>query len=631
MAIQYRMNRFDVETIEGLSTDTKPPYPKEGATFRELDTDRKWIYTEKEGWILIGGGGGEELVLHGINQGWSKTYSNTKDGVVTSIYMYPGMWVTPTSDFVVELTEDKRIIVNGTEVTHETVATLYGQMICIGLDGEGFDVSIAGFTKAADGRLYFTEYWSGSRWYAPARLEIKGFRMTIESSGSGSAPDLELDLDIPYSFLLGYGDQDPLDRFVLSMPFHDAANPSQGIDVASIGGDQYCVIACLQRYTDRSSAGSYSNEYVAIADGDRTLTVIAERGDQLVEVSFKDGHQADTSIVNVQFVSGVASDGYEVYVMHPAFVRPSSPVEMPWKSRGKGDVPADMWVYSVEDGVAIVTGISQEWERPEGFSAVVPDRDPDGHPVMGIGDQAFYGEDRMGSLRSNALSIGVSACRGCEALESVSLPFATYIESSAFQVCTSLSVVDLPRAVTVGSNALRGCEALTAVSLPQATTIGDYAFQNCKAMASISLPLATSIGRYSFSNCLALEAVEFPLVETVGEGAFSIYWEWASQSSLYHVSLPSAASIGVGAFERCENLNQVYLAAVTSIAGNAFHACDGISHIQLGPLETLSGDAFPDWTFYDIDRTTVLSKTAEALARQSFTGTAAKLVMDHDE
>lgn len=625
MAIQYRMNRFDVETIEGLSTDEKPPYPKEGATFRELDTDRKWIYTEKEGWILIGGGGGEDVVLHGVNHGWSKTYTNTKDGVVTSIYLYPGMWTTPTSDFVAELLDGGRIVVNGTEITQEAVSTLYGQMICIGLDSEGFNVSIAGFSKSTDNRLYFAEYWSGYKWYAPARLEIKDFRMTIESSGSGSSPGFELDLDLPYSFLLGYGDQDPFDRFVLSMPFHDAANSSQGIDVASIGGDQYCVIACLQKYTDRSSAGSYSNEYVAIADGDRTLTAIAERGDQLVEVSFRDGHQADTSIVHVQFVSGVTSDDYEVYVMHPAFVRPSAAVEMPWKGKGtKGDVPDDMWVYSVDDGVATVTGISQEWERPEGFSAVVPDHDPDGHPVVAIGDNAFYGETRMASLRSNAESVGASACRGCDALESVSLPLATDIGNGAFQVCTSLRSADLPMAETIGSNAIRGCEALTSVSLPHATTIGDYAFQNCKTMASISLPLATSIGRYSFSNCLALEGVEFPLVETVGEGAFSVYWEWASQSSLYYVSLPSATSIGTGAFDRCEILNQVYLAAVTSIAGNAFHACDGIHHIQLGPLETLSGDAFPDWTFYAWS--TVLPKTAEALARESFTGTADRLV-----
>ncbi|MBQ9993981.1 MAG: leucine-rich repeat domain-containing protein, partial [Clostridia bacterium] len=115
-----------------------------------------------------------------------------------------------------------------------------------------------------------------------------------------------------------------------------------------------------------------------------------------------------------------------------------------------------------------------------------------GCPVTAIGDEAFYGNERV---------------------RRITMPDSvTEIGSSAFGLCTSLRSVELSENITaIGDYAFTRCLALSEVSLPEGITqIGEYTFTH-SGIRRIDLPQkVTAVGKGAFMNCHELQDVTLP-------------------------------------------------------------------------------------------------------------------------
>jgi hypothetical protein len=182
-----------------------------------------------------------------------------------------------------------------------------------------------------------------------------------------------------------------------------------------------------------------------------------------------------------------------------------------------------------------------------------------------------------------AASIGRQAFQGCEALESVNLPLATSIGALVFNVCEALKVIDLPAAITIGGEAFANCRALTSVSLPASlTTITGSAFSECFNLTSITVDPANTV--FSARDGMLLDKtgttlvaypsatgdITLPFIITLGAEAFIDTAEIKWSEGIKSVSLPSATTIGGGAFAGCAALTAVSLPVATSIGAGAF-------------------------------------------------------------
>lgn len=93
------------------------------------------------------------------------------------------------------------------------------------------------------------------------------------------------------------------------------------------------------------------------------------------------------------------------------------------------------------------------------------------------------------------------------------------------------------------------------------------------------------------------------------------------------LNAPSVVQVATRAFQDCTLLTSVNLPSAINVYSAAFKGCTAIERVTFGPLANLgSSDSFPDWTFYDTDGTTVLSKTAANLKNSTFVGTASALI-----
>ena len=197
-----------------------------------------------------------------------------------------------------------------------------------------------------------------------------------------------------------------------------------------------------------------------------------------------------------------------------------------------------LWFYVNYDlSTVTVTFPSGDTQTPyEGYARptgtlVIPDTVSyygDIYPVVGIGDNAFYG---CGGLTSVAIPatvtfIDANAFRNCSRLASVNIPAAvTRIESGAFFGCSSLDSVAIPSGVAhIAQHLFSGCTNLVDVSLPDSLlTIGEYAFQQCSSLVRLVIPDAMySIGNGAFNGCADLTSVTLgSAVKDIGSYAFS--------------------------------------------------------------------------------------------------------------
>lgn len=244
-----------------------------------------------------------------------------------------------------------------------------------------------------------------------------------------------------------------------------------------------------------------------------------------------------------------------------------------------------------------------------------------------IKDSAFKGSSIKKinlSGCSNISRIWQYAFANCEALDTIT--FATFtstddmavklaINDYAFSGCTALKTLNLPENLgTLDSYAFKGCTALTTVNFvanakfitpetteggtdpaPAAaydpaglvTTIGDGAFMDCTSLTTITLPyFIARIGNSAFENCTALATFttmdgadsKTAALRTIGDRAFF------GNTSLNNVDVNTTKgvnTIGVSAFENCEQLATINLSGVTRFVEGVFRNAKALKSVTM--------------------------------------------------
>ena len=177
-------------------------------------------------------------------------------------------------------------------------------------------------------------------------------------------------------------------------------------------------------------------------------------------------------------------------------------------------------------------------------------------------------------------TIGSYTFYECRNLKSLKLPSGvTEIGSSAFEDCRDLTSLTIPSGVTeIGSSAFKGCTGLTSLSLPSGVTeIGSATFYGCTGLTSLSLPSSiTEIDSYAFKGCTGLKDVSFYI-----NGDFETYLTkdhpcievgcgikyYLNDEEITSIVVPSSVTtLGMYAFQRCSNLQSVYVSWPTPIS-----------------------------------------------------------------
>lgn len=243
-----------------------------------------------------------------------------------------------------------------------------------------------------------------------------------------------------------------------------------------------------------------------------------------------------------------------------------------------------------------------------------------------IKDSAFKGSSIQKinlSACSNISIIWRYAFAECKALNTIT--FATFtstddmavklaINDYAFSGCTALETLNLPENLgALGSYAFKGCTALTTVNFvanakfitpetteggtdpaPEAydpaglvTTIGDGAFMDCTSLTTITLPyFIARIGNSAFENCTALATFttmdgadkKTAALRTIGDRAFF------GNTSLNNVDVNTTKgvnTIGVSAFENCEQLATINISGVTRFAEGVFRNAKALKSVTM--------------------------------------------------
>lgn len=234
------------------------------------------------------------------------------------------------------------------------------------------------------------------------------------------------------------------------------------------------------------------------------------------------------------------------------------------------------------------------------------------------------------SACSNISRIWQYAFAGCKYLDTIT--FATFastndmavklaINDYAFMGCTALVTLNLPENLgTLDSYAFKGCTALETVNFvanakfitpetteggtdpaPEAydpaglvTTIGDGAFMDCTSLTTITLPyFIARIGNSAFENCTALATFttmdgadnKTAALRTIGDRAFFY------NTSLNTVDVNTTKgvnTIGVSAFENCEQLATINLSGVTRFAEGVFRNAKALKSVTMSTNASIS-------------------------------------------
>ena len=168
--------------------------------------------------------------------------------------------------------------------------------------------------------------------------------------------------------------------------------------------------------------------------------------------------------------------------------------------------PANMLEFEVREDGAWLTALKV------GMDEVTVPAEYEGHPVVGVGKNAFHEHHvKQLVLPDTITDIESQAFESCQ-LESIILPKnLKTIGSNAFASNRMKSVV-IPDGVTViFFSAFSDCPLLIDVTFPAGLKeIQSDAFYNC-GLTSVSLPASVSwIGRDAFADCLKLTALTIP-------------------------------------------------------------------------------------------------------------------------
>lgn len=139
----------------------------------------------------------------------------------------------------------------------------------------------------------------------------------------------------------------------------------------------------------------------------------------------------------------------------------------------------------------------------------------------------------------------------------------------------------------------RGCTSLQHLVLPHSvTTLNPGAFYGCTSLVSVgSLENITTIGSESFYGCTSLEIPDLTLPNLTSVGQKSFYeTKIASFKADILTTIPTQAD-GIGVFQGCAYLTQIYLPSITSIGSSAFKNCSISGELELNAT-TIGDSAF---------------------------------------
>lgn len=185
--------------------------------------------------------------------------------------------------------------------------------------------------------------------------------------------------------------------------------------------------------------------------------------------------------------------------------------------------------------------------------------------VSEIGSAAFMECASLPSLvfpSALVTELSQNVCRGCTAMEEVTLSGVKVIGKAAFRDCESLATIRYngTNLKMVDEEAFMGCSALPAVTLPEGVaSIQNAAYEDCTSLASFTFPATIEgVGAVSFKGCSALQSVDF-------KGTAPI-------------------SFGESAFKGCSALNKVSVASVGAWAQSYFAGKDANPLARAGHL-----------------------------------------------
>ena len=139
-------------------------------------------------------------------------------------------------------------------------------------------------------------------------------------------------------------------------------------------------------------------------------------------------------------------------------------------------------------------------------------------------------------------------------LEEVQLPEGLEeISAAAFYFCTALRKVNFPASLKhIGDSALAGT-SLEQIELPHGLrTISPCAFKSCK-IHRLTVPCHVAFSAFSFQDCRGLLSLE--LAKATNKICSRSF---VGSSSLRNLSIPASCEIGIGAFERCHDMREIY-------------------------------------------------------------------------
>ena len=128
-------------------------------------------------------------------------------------------------------------------------------------------------------------------------------------------------------------------------------------------------------------------------------------------------------------------------------------------------------------------------------------------------------------------------------LQTVNLPFCTYIDNQAFVNCSSMTYISIPVCEYISKSAFTNCINLLSVDLPVCSYLNDFAFNKCQSLSQVSLPVCEFLGWDCFADCKSLQTIDLPVCSYLSKTAFR------GCSSLYQIYLRSNSVCRIYDFE----------------------------------------------------------------------------------
>ena len=186
-------------------------------------------------------------------------------------------------------------------------------------------------------------------------------------------------------------------------------------------------------------------------------------------------------------------------------------------------------------------------------------------PISGWDQKSLTeGTNEMTNLDNTASFVASGAFAHNKNIQTVNLPYATSVGTSAFDFCWSLTNVNLPMCSYIDEFAFASCSSLTQMSLPVCSYIGFYTFYKCSSLSQISLPVCSYIGSYAFMYCSILNSIYLPVVRSIGSVCFN------NCKSLSSIMLPECITLGNNIFTGCSMLSTIVLPKLQTIGASVF-------------------------------------------------------------